>query len=1447
MFTKWKARLGVLLALVFFVLLGNMAQAASILSVEMSPPLDISRFAPYRILATFDGTPLSSEVQITGINGDISGGTMYWNYKVDGTPVSDSRTKTLSYDSIIGKWKSQSIYPDDIYPEIYFADNDVTWYNIPSNSTTWRRNYHVLKIANPFSMTANMSVFLEINAAPNSLTNSGDLQVYLVGSGQNIGTYFNSDWRNKPQTQLVGTIAKTAAYHHQHTANATHHLIALTTNANGTIGANNIDISNDFYLVLYDDSTNSTRGWNLRYHNTSLCDNTANWYVADRSGGNTWNTPVHQPGCPDSHVHVARRDATIRDGVKSVLTANFGGGNILTGTQNFYFNDLPNLAPNPTSFISPLPGGIYDGGMTSIINVSWNPATDPNNDPLVYSVYLLDNADQVIDTLVSNITGTSFDWDISAVPNGVYKLKGVVTEDKSSPLSTDFFMTGTFTINKVDPIYSLSAISISADNPNVPYAKIGNSVTLSFTATGVLSGLTVDFYSGGVAVNDTPVLTNVIGNDWTAVYAILGIDTNGPVSFDIQADNLDQIYSVTTDETYVEVDVQAPSDTQSSPVPGIYDEPQSVTLNSTGASSIRYTLDGSDPTCSSGTLYGGAISITEPTDVRAIACDLAGNNSAVVSLYYDFQYTVTFDGNGGSGHVPTSRLASHGGTVVLPSDLSQTGYAFVGWNTAADGSGDLFDGTTVVLENMTVYAQWLINSYILTYDGNGNDGGDPYASENYTHGQTVTVKNQNTLSLTGYVFYGWNTESDGSGVSYQADDTFVITGDVNLYAQWLSILNCSAVFDGNGGSGHSPAVQTVVCDNSLNDEGKSLPSDPSRVGYAFSSWNIVPNGSGDTFLVTTPISVNPTNVYAQWTANSYTLNFDAQGGTVDPLFKSVVYNSAIGELPVTSKSGYTFLSWNTATDGSGVTYTADTVYQVAGNVTLYAQYQANTYRVIFNAQENGSVAISGKDVVYMTALGELPIATKSGYSFTEWNSMPDGSGISYDESTIYIWVADSGLFAQYAPNNYLLSFNTAGGSTVNSKTVTYGSPVGALDVPTKSSYVFDGWYSEPYGEGTQYTDATLYEIAGGYLLFANWIGDEYTLSYIAGIGGSLTGLTLQTIQNGADGSEVVAVPNIGYLFGAWSDGVLTAARRETNVTANLIMTASFVGDTYTLTYTAGAGGTLSGNQNQTVNSGGNGSAVTAQANSGYRFVNWSDGSVANPRTDLNVLANLAVTANFRANGGTTTFFAPPVVTGNPVVPGTELGASNGAAGVVSGVNTDLAGSDIKVCPSVLFIRELRYGMQGTDVKALQKFLNDSGYLLASSGSGAPGEETIYFVNLTEGAVRRFQQAKGLPVTGIFDLSMRKYLGCVVSESAAKYQFTRNLQVGMTGTDVKELQKYLNAQGFLLANSGPGAPGAETEMFGSLTRQALIRFQLSKGISPAVGYFGPITRAFVNRQ
>jgi predicted CXXCH cytochrome family protein len=144
-------------------------------------------------------------------------------------------------------------------------------------------------------------------------------------------------------------------------------------------------------------------------------------------------------------------------------------------------------------------------------------------------------------------------------------------------------------------------------------------------------------------------------------------------------------------------------------------------------------------------------------------------------------------------------------------------------------------------------------------------------------------------------------------------------------------------------------------------------------------------------------------------------------------------------------------------------------------------------------------------------------------------------------------------------------------------------------------------------------------------------GEACQLRYIAGSGGTIRGTASQTVSYGGGGSAVIAVPNAGYRFVDWSDGVKTASRTDSGVTGDVIVTAVFAIDTCQLRYTAGSGGTISGSTSQTVSYGGGGSTVRAVPNAGYRFVDWSDDVKTASRTDSGVTTNITVTAVFTRN------------------------------------------------------------------------------------------------------------------------------------------------------------------------------------------------------------------------
>lgn len=219
-------------------------------------------------------------------------------------------------------------------------------------------------------------------------------------------------------------------------------------------------------------------------------------------------------------------------------------------------------------------------------------------------------------------------------------------------------------------------------------------------------------------------------------------------------------------------------------------------------------------------------------------------------------YTITYNANNGSG-APSAQSTLVNRNLVMTNDQpTRSGYVFSHWNTAADGSGSTYSpGQTVTLKgNITLYAQW-IKQVTVNYNANGGSGA-PSA-------QTTLMNYSLTLSSTsptrtGYSFSGWNTASNGSGTTYQPNQTINVGGDITLYAQWIKHVTVS--YNANGGSG-APSAQTTLMNYSM----ALSATTPTRSGYFFSGWNSASDGSGTTYQPNQTITVGgDMTLYAQW-------------------------------------------------------------------------------------------------------------------------------------------------------------------------------------------------------------------------------------------------------------------------------------------------------------------------------------------------------------------------------------------------------------------------------------------------------------------------------------------------------------------------------------------------------------------------------------------------------
>ncbi|HET8989823.1 MAG TPA: InlB B-repeat-containing protein [Acidimicrobiales bacterium] len=228
---------------------------------------------------------------------------------------------------------------------------------------------------------------------------------------------------------------------------------------------------------------------------------------------------------------------------------------------------------------------------------------------------------------------------------------------------------------------------------------------------------------------------------------------------------------------------------------------------------------------------------------------------------------MTFVDNGGTGTV-ASLSAPSGSSVVLPSGtaLSNSGSAFTGWNTQANGLGTAYTaGSTVtVTSNLTLYAQWTTSKFVVTFDTDGGVTSVP--SEQYApSGAPVALP---SATLAGYTFEGWFTAPSGGTLVGGAGAPYAPTDSVTLYAQWSASTPASSTsttavvltFSANGGSG-SLAPVDLTGGASTDLPGAAFI----RPGYVFEGWSTSAKGkatvyaAGQSFAPTTSETL-----YAVW-------------------------------------------------------------------------------------------------------------------------------------------------------------------------------------------------------------------------------------------------------------------------------------------------------------------------------------------------------------------------------------------------------------------------------------------------------------------------------------------------------------------------------------------------------------------------------------------------------
>ena len=635
-------------------------------------------------------------------------------------------------------------------------------------------------------------------------------------------------------------------------------------------------------------------------------------------------------------------------------------------------------------------------------------------------------------------------------------------------------------------------------------------------------------------------------------------------------------------------------------------------------------------------------------------------------------YIIKYDANGGTG-APASQTKTHGVDLVMTTAVpTRTGYTFKCWNTAKDGSGyDRDPGGYVYGDaDLTWYAQWTANVLTIYYHVNGGsiNSSNYYVkssdnliyftsntsvivSDKYTYNdkRSTGLYNASTLGLykDNYTFTGWKVGSTGTTVFSPGNTSYVSTDFTNsiktsnctitLYAVWekATVTQCTATFDANGGSTPSPQTITVNSGSALG----TLPT-TYRTGYTFFGWFTAKTG-GTRVTTTTTITSNVT-YYAQWTAYTYTLTYDANGGTGAPSSQTWTHDDASIKLSSTkpTRTNYTFLGWAETSTATSAAYSAGATISSnkwAQNTTLYAVWKSSgsptTYTITFNGN-GGTANPSSMSVTAGSSLGSLPTATRSGYTLDGWYTSASG-GTKISASTVP--TGNTTYYAHWTEIpattyniSYVLNGGTAGSSAPTSAEV--GSWF-SVSNPTRSNATFNGWdisgmdsSTHYYGTSTYYGYSTstatslsgikvtnfknLRESSGTVTFTAKWNVQTYTATFDAN-GGSTANPSTITKESGQQLGTLPTTSRDGYDFNGWFTAKTggTQISSTTTISSNVTYYAQWTIKTYTVSYNAKNGTGAPASQTKT-----HGVDLTLSSTvptrTNYTFKGWSTSSWA---------------------------------------------------------------------------------------------------------------------------------------------------------------------------------------------------------------------------------------------
>lgn len=624
---------------------------------------------------------------------------------------------------------------------------------------------------------------------------------------------------------------------------------------------------------------------------------------------------------------------------------------------------------------------------------------------------------------------------------------------------------------------------------------------------------------------------------------------------------------------------------------------------------------------------------------------------------------LTYKANGGTGQVPSRTEA--GKTETAASRMNGTVRLAADRDTEPE-SGTTTDDRKVLTDTIARQDDGTSQRTITRSDGSvqvqtiADTGAVSGCQVYYPAGAKITLTtakadsdcwDSSQISKTNRTFYGWSANTDANDKDVPVADTMDrATLDANaetqitmparaktVYALWA--INPTLTYNVNAPATtkapDAPASMTVPYNTAADDKSGWTVGDTGKItGYSFDGWYTSPTG-GDKYDWSTKLT-NDVTMYAHWTANGYTVKYDAGGGKGTMGDQKFTFDVPQNLSPnAFTRDGYTFTGWKRADTGDAYQdgqQVANLTSTPNGIVTMIAQWTPNPASINYDPNPPTGRTPGGQGTANWTGhTGDTQAIgangwTVDGYTFIGWNTSADGKGTAYAPGTTWIANGTLTLYAQWTPGQAGLTYdgNGATGGKTDPQPGKTDEKINVRDNGfTRDGYMFVTWNTQAGCKGKAVNPGDEWTLQGSSTLYACWAGTAQTLAYHGN--GATGGNT--AVQSGKTGDELTTNANgftrDGYTFVRWDtakDGSGTAYGEGKNGVSQYTMKpagndlyAIWKANPASIVYRNGYPNTTGSTPDTT---GSTGDTVTVSQNGfdrpGYTFTGWSTSKRGDP-------------------------------------------------------------------------------------------------------------------------------------------------------------------------------------------------------------------------------------------